>query len=382
MKIAIGTDDLRSCLKKFEAIQQRYCYQSDYICITTGNNACTLSATDGLVSLSVVIPCYVETPGNLTVNCKQLSKLLGVLSSEEVEISDLELELQKKLRIKTVTGEYLMYSAHFDRPSTTFKKQSTLTLEGNILLEGVSSTIFSAATDETKTVLCGINLQIKDTLNTFCATNAHHLSEFKIESDINNPDSNFQISNKVCRLLPKLLSPQDKVRISLGQESYVKPDSEEIITYGVTILQFGGTTLKYSLAYSGNFPEYKNLIPTMFERKVIVERQSFIEAIESTSAIAEQSKSSVKITINQDHQEIKVSCECEDVGSSVVSLPAQIAGGSYTYSFHLPYLLGGLKSLKSTEVCISLNAALSPAIIEPLSVQKRKFLIMPQQLRN
>ncbi|MFM6067000.1 MAG: hypothetical protein ACKPBB_09405, partial [Sphaerospermopsis kisseleviana] len=239
-----------------------------------------------------------------------------------------------------------------------------------------------ASTDETKTVLCGINLQIQGKLNTFCATNAHHLSEIKLDSEISNPDRDLQISNKVCRLLLKLLSPQDKVSISLGQESYVKPDSEEVVTYEVTILQFGETTLKYSLAYSGKFPEYENLIPTRFERKLIVERLALIEAIESTSAIAEQSKSSVNVVIDQDNQEIKVSCKCQDVGSSTVNLPAQIAGGSYTYCFHLPYLLGGLKSLKSTEVCISLNAALSPAIIEPLSVQKRKFLIMPQQQKK
>ncbi|MFM7367686.1 MAG: DNA polymerase III subunit beta, partial [Sphaerospermopsis kisseleviana] len=291
--------------------------------------------------------------------------------------------VEKNLQIKTDTGEYLILSDHFDeKPETIFREKNTFTLEGNILLEGISNTFFSASTDETKTVLCGINLQIQGKLNKFCATNAHHLSEIKIDSEISNPDRDLQISNKVCILLLKLLSPQDKVSISLGQESYVKPDSEEVVTYEVAILQFGENTLKYSLPYSGKFPEYESLIPTRFERKLIVERLALIEAIESTSAIAEQSKSSVKVVINQDNQEIKVSCECQDVGSSTVALPAQIAGGSYTYCFHLPYLLGGLKSLKSTEVCISLNAALSPAIIEPLSVQKRKFLIMPQQQKK
>ncbi|MFM6159219.1 MAG: hypothetical protein ACKPE3_40620, partial [Sphaerospermopsis kisseleviana] len=141
---------------------------------------------------------------------------------------------------------------------------------------------FSASTDETKTVLCGINLQIQGKLNKFCATNAHHLSEIEIDSEISNLDRDLQISNKVCRLLIKLLSPQDTVNIALGQESYVKSDSEEVVTYEVAILQFGENTLKYSLPYSGKFPEYESLIPTRFERKLIVERQAFIEAIEST----------------------------------------------------------------------------------------------------
>ncbi|MFM6159282.1 MAG: hypothetical protein ACKPE3_40950, partial [Sphaerospermopsis kisseleviana] len=78
MKITIGTDDLRSCLKKFEAIQQPYCYQSESVSLTANKNTCTVSITDGLISVVVVLPCHVETPGNVTVNYKKLLELLSV----------------------------------------------------------------------------------------------------------------------------------------------------------------------------------------------------------------------------------------------------------------------------------------------------------------
>lgn len=379
MKITcIDADDLASYLKKFDLIKQTYSQQSECVSITTGENDFTLATTDGLVSLSTIIPCFVESPGSLTITCKQLSKLLEAVPAKEVELTGLE----NRLQIKTVTGEYLLHTTNLEAKETTFRVETSLNIEGKILLDGINYTHFSASTDETKRSICGVNLQTDGVLNRFCSCHGHTLATYEVDGEISNLESDFLITNKAYRLLSKLLSPQDQVSINLGKESYIDPESEETVTHEVVIINFGHTTLKYSLYGVGMFPRYDQLIPRQFERKVLVERLALITAIENIAVIAQQKNNVVKLAISQENQEIRLSCECSDVGASEITIPAQISGDNLTYAFNLTYLLGGLKALNSTEIKLNLNAALSPVIIEPLSVQKRKFLIMPVELRG
>jgi DNA polymerase-3 subunit beta len=385
MKIIVGVDDLASHLKKFELIQQRYSHQSECIFITASSDDHTvsLSATDGSVSLSTTIPCFVETPGSLVTTCKQLSKLLGVLPAREVELTVLE----SRLQIKTITGEYLLHTVNLEaKPETNFREETNLNIEGKILLDGINYTLFCVSTEEgDRPSICGVNLQTNDVVNRFCTIDGKRLATYEVDGENNNHESDFLITNKVCRLLIKLLSPQDKVSIRLGKESYTNinnDDSEEIITYESVIIKFADTCLKYSLANVGMFPRYDQLIPRQFERKVLVDRVALVSAVENILVVAQQSNSIIKFKVDQDNQEIKLSCECDDVGASEVILPAQVSGDSLTYAFNVTHLLGGLKSFASSEVSFSLNAAATPVIIEPLSVQKRKFLTMPFQIRD
>jgi DNA polymerase-3 subunit beta len=388
MKILVDPITLISELEKFSVLATRYCYQSEHITFVAESDILTLYSTDYAVSMSVVLTCIVEEQGQITVATKPLKNLL-----EEIATGDLvtlskvpdKVLAEGRLLVSTVTGRYRLTTNNFgEDKKADFKLETELKLEGKLLLGGINATAFCASTDDTKMALNGVNLVVSEEIVCFCAINGHILSYLGTDSHFkDNPDANFLITNKSCLLLKKIVTNQDTITIQLGKKTILlNAETEETRTTDVVIYQIGNNTIESSLEHIGMFPHYNQLIPRQFERKVLVERQPLIDAIKQVGAIAEQKNNTIKLLIDRENQQVILSCEVPDVGTSKVELPAQISGDSLLYAFNITYLLAGLNSMNSTEVQINLNQKTTPVIINPLSNTRQKFLIMPLQIRD
>jgi DNA polymerase-3 subunit beta len=241
------------------------------------------------------------------------------------------------------------------------------------LVEGLKGSLFATSSDETKQVLTGVHLTVKQDVLEFAATDGHRLAVLETinERPLENDEQlEVTVPARALRELQRMLNHSA---------------SEEIVSLyldeGQIVFAWQNQRLT-TRTLEGQYPSYRQLIPRQFERQLVLERKQFISTLERIAILADQKNNIVKISINTGDQEITLSCEAQDLGNATESMPAQISGEDIVIAFNVKYLLEGLKELPSTEIQMHLNQSLTPVIFTPLGGLKMTYLAMPVQLRN
>ncbi|MEH2072249.1 MAG: DNA polymerase III subunit beta [Nostoc sp.] len=249
-----------------------------------------------------------------------------------------------------------------------------LHLTSAALIEGLRGSLFATSADETKQVLTGVHLTVKQDTLEFAATDGHRLAV--VETSNERPlDGTSQLEvtvparalRELQRMLAHSASSDEPVALHLEQGQVVFAWQNQRLT---------------SRTLEGQYPTYRQLIPRQFERQVTIERRQFISTLERIAVLADQKNNIVKLSIDSEAQEIILSCEAQDVGSGREPMPAQISGENIEIAFNIKYLMEGLKELPSSEIQMHLNQSLTPVIFTPLGGLKMTYLAMPVQLRN
>ncbi|RCJ17515.1 DNA polymerase III subunit beta [Nostoc sp. ATCC 43529] len=242
------------------------------------------------------------------------------------------------------------------------------------LIEGLRGSLFATSADETKQVLTGVHLTVKQDSLEFAATDGHRLAV--VETSNERPlDGTNQLEvtvparalRELQRMLAHSASSDEPVALHLDQGQVVFAWQNQRLT---------------SRTLEGQYPAYRQLIPRQFERQVTIERRQFISTLERIAVLADQKNNIVKLSIDSEAQEIILSCEAQDVGSGREPMPAQISGENIDIAFNIKYLMEGLKELPSSEIQMHLNQSLTPVIFTPLGGLKMTYLAMPVQLRS
>jgi DNA polymerase-3 subunit beta len=243
------------------------------------------------------------------------------------------------------------------------------------LIEGLRGSLFATSADETKQVLTGVHLTVKQDTLEFAATDGHRLAV--VETTNESPDANSEDSLEVT--VPARALRELERMLAHGSES-----EEPVALYfdqGQVVFEWQHQRLT-SRTLEGQYPAYHLLIPKQFQRELTLERKQLLSSLERIAVLADQKNNLVKVSLNGDAQEITLSVESQDVGSAMETMPAQISGEDIDIAFNIKYLMEGLKALPASEILMQMNTNLTPVIFTPLGGLKMTYLAMPVQLRN
>lgn len=243
------------------------------------------------------------------------------------------------------------------------------------LIEGLRGSLFATSGDETKQVLTGVHLTVKQDTLEFAATDGHRLAvvETTNERPLEDHEQQLEVTvparalRELERMLAHKASSDEPIALYLDQ--------------GQVVFAWGNQRLS-SRTLEGQYPAYRQLIPKQFERQVTVERRQFLSTLERIAVLADQKNNIVKVSIDSNAQILTLSCEAQEMGSGRESMPAEISGENIDIAFNVKYLMEGLKALPSSEIQMHLNQELTPVIFTPLGGLKMIYLAMPIQLRS
>ena len=309
------------------------------------------------------IPSESHKPGSYTVPARLLIDLIKSLSGELRLTTD-----EKELKITSSTGVYKILIANADDypAHPELFGLTTLSLSPQVLLNGFKAVIYAGSKDETKQVLTGVNVCFDEQNLLLAATDGHRLAALQI------PDlPTFETIETTIPItaLPLIMTGletclDDTVEMSI---------SDRDIKFVISGNEFISRTLE------GQYPKYKQLIPSEFAGKIITDRKSLIEAVERAKLVSV--KSTFTIESDTGNQVLIISGATTEVGSSVESLPAQ-TDIDLKFAANTTYLLDCLKSIKSEEIVLNLNTQTAPVIIYGIGESNCKHLIMPVQIRD
>jgi DNA polymerase III subunit beta len=250
-------------------------------------------------------------------------------------------------------------------------KKASLEIGANVLLSGITNTLFATADDELRPVMNGIFIEISTNELTFVASDAHKLVRYKRSDVKTDADSSFILPKKPASLLKNII----------GKEA------------GNIILEFDKKNAHFVLPnyrlvcrlVEGNYPSYNSVIPTENPNKLIIDRLKFYNALKRVSVFSNQASNLIKLALTGN----QVTISAQDIDFSISAyerVPCQFEGDEFEIGFKSVFLVEILQNLQSSDVVMELSDPSRAGILLPLDKENEKedilMLLMPMMINN
>src|SRR6516165_2600851 len=225
-----------------------------------------LTATDLDVTIACSVEGKVKKPGASTVPVKRLFGIVRELSNSEI---DLEVDEKHACTIRSGPSFYKINGLSADEfpPMPKFKEDKKVILPQETVKGMMRKTSFAISTDESRYVLNGIFLSLKDHKLTLVATDGRRLALVDEEVDISEKSQGeFIVPAKAVNELNRLLQDKGEVelRYAENQASFTLRDER------------GSSVLIITKLIEGNYPNYRQVIPTETKERVGLVREEFL----------------------------------------------------------------------------------------------------------
>ncbi len=363
-----------------------------------------LTAFDLSLGIQTSFAAEVTSGGAIAIPAKLFNDIVSRLPDGEITLEDKMGESDSDEEANSVivtltskSGRYQMRGMSPDEfpELPQIEAGSAIQLPIKALTEGFRGSLFATSADETKQVLTGVHLIVdRDTLE-FAATDGHRLAvvensnwqeegEEKEEKEEAGEKEDSVINLPFELTLPGRALRELERMLGMRQSSEGEEASSTVALHfeqGQIVFQSGDHRLT-SRTLEGQYPAYRQLIPSQFQHQMQIDRRQLLSAVERIAVLADQKNNVVKFSIDSSNQSIDISVEAQDVGSGTESMSAEISGESFDIAFNVKYLIDSLKALSTSHISIEMNSANSPVIITPLGGTKMTYLIMPVQIRT
>ena len=327
----------------------------------------SLSSTNLEIGVTTQIRSKIEQDGEFTIDAKLLTDYISLLPKDRIdlELIDNELKikcLKQKTKIKT-------------QPTSDFplipkiEKEKLFILSAEDFKNSISEIIFSVSTSETRPEISGVFMSFNEEKLILAATDSYRLTEKKLkllEKPKNNKDVIIPVRTlqEISRILG--LFKDDGVNEGDNIEIYLT-DNQIMFSYnGIELI---------SRLIEGQYPDYTQIIPTSFKTEVIVDLNSLIKAVKTSSLFTKSGVYDIKLDF-EDNQ-ITITSSSAQTGENISNIEAKLSGEKNSITLNHRYLLDGLVNIKSNNVIFKLNDSNSPCLIKSENDNNYLYIIMP-----
>lgn len=323
-----------------------------------------VSATDLTVSMRCYVEAKVVEEGAIALPARRFFQLIRELTSPQVKISA---QTNEVAEITTGTSVFKingMNKGEFPAlPDLTGSPEITLT--NAALKEMFSKTAFSAAREDSRYMLNGVQLQIANQKAMFIGTDGKRLAKIAAPVVIDPSVSGiYVIPLKAVEEMIKMLDDSDnQVHLSLAHDK--------------VSLECGHLTLITKLL-SGQYPDVERVIPAKLSQTFAIHREELMSLLRQISLFTSETSSSVRFSFETG--QLHLAAMSSDIGEGRVSMPVDYAGPKLEIAFNPYFFLDILRHSKDETVRFGLNDPHNPGLITDST--QALFVIMPMRLSD
>lgn len=371
MKFTVSSGELLSRLTvvgKAIAVKSSIPILDHFLFIISGNTLSIRGSDTEIVIDTTLEISNVEGEGRYVVPGDKLCEYLRKLPEQPIsfninqETNTIETTTNYGITKQTVYDATEYPAIHEIDPSNT----TTIKLDSDILISGITKTVFATNTDEIRPALTGILVEFKNNSVTFVATDSHKLSRYTVSQISYNEESSFILSRKPAQMLKNILAKGELVNIEFNNK----------------LVKF--STASYTFIcrlIEAVYPQYNNIIPKDNPYTVTINRNELINTIARASVFT---NGSYLVRLSCTSDSVKVAAQDTDLNCSAQeSLPCTYDGNPLTIGFKANLLNELLTNLSSEEVKINVGdpsraGLLSPAT--PTENEDELMLLMPMMI--
>lgn len=315
------------------------------------DNHLEITATDLDVTVACKVEAKVAKPGATTLPVK---KLFGIVRELNGEI-EIETDEKNIASVRSGSSYFKIHGLGADEfpPMPQIKDDKKVTLSQETIRGMLKKTAFAVSTDESRYVLNGIFISLKEGKMTFVATDGRRLALVDEEVDISEKSNGeFIVPAKAVNELTRLLQDKGSVEIKFGenQASFALQNENSFSVLLITKL------------IEGNYPNYRQVIPGEAKERIPLVREELQQALRRAEIMTSEKANSVKLAFGKNN--LTITANSPEVGEARETLAINYKGKEFAIAFNPRYLIDPLAALTEDEVFMELIDELSPGVLK------------------
>jgi DNA polymerase-3 subunit beta len=333
----------------------------------------TLRSTDYEIESELSIPVQADRDGVALVPGRLLGDVVRSLPNAAVAAEADGDRLHLTCGRATFDLRLIPNAEDFPAPRQTAEDAAVAVMKADEFARTVAQVARAASTDDARPQLTGVILEASAGELTAAATDSYRLAVRTVPWDR---------GAETTALVPRrALEEARRSAESLGSEVRLILEPSQVT------FAFGDRRLTSRLI-EGKFPDYGQLIPTGFERRLHVDRAELQEVVRRVAVVGETNTTATPVTLHLTSDTVRVTAGSGEVGQADESLPGILEGEDLEIAFNPRYLADGLDAAGGERVVFELRDELKPAVIRPEAPEGEDqtdaadflYLLMPVRL--
>ena len=326
-----------------------------------------LLSTDNEIAIKTFIDASdidsIDELGEIVVAGKYIYDIVRKLGNEVINIEEV---IDAQILITTPTSSFKLNCnnvSEFPNLDLEFSQKPVILNQG-LFKKTINQTIFATSTQESRPVLTGINLKIRDKKLIFTATDSYRLASKELMMDkLDIEDTDIIIPARNLMEVIKLLTNDDE-------------SLELHIFANKVVFKFNTITLMTRLI-NGTYPDTSKLIPEEFTLTVKVNLDKFYTAIDRASLLTnEEEKNIIKLETKDNF--LILSSNIPEIGNveEKVELLDKVKN-NIKIAFSAKYMMDAIRVFDSENIDLKFNGEIKPIIINDADESNLIQLILP-----
>ena len=221
------------------------------------------------------------------------------------------------------------------------------------------------ALQDVRYYLNGVYIELENRSLRAVATDGHRMavSEATLEQDFPST-RHFIVPRKAVQEILRLL-PNDETTVNL----MVGQNHLRLTVSGLTVT---------SKLIDGKFPDYRKVIPTAQTKVLVLERETFREALNRTAILANEKYRGVRL--NLEPGKLSITAHNPDQEEAVEEVEVAYNGEPLEIGFNVNYLTDATSAVGSPEIRLGLSDASSSCTLQSPSDSSTEYIVMPMRL--
>ena len=344
----------------------------DCILFELANGVLKMTASDSETTMVTTVEVTdADGEGKFAIGAKQL-----ISSVKEISEQPISFQVDQNsfaIEITYQNGKYNLIGQNgyeFPVPNSVNASSRSLSMDAQVMFNGISRSLFAAADDELRPQMNGVYFDMTPDSLTFVASDGHKLVRNRVFSVHVDEPSAFILPKKPALLLKTVLP-------KVEGDAVIRFDDRN------AEIQLTDYTISCRLI-EGRYPNYNSVIPTDNPFRVTADRIAFISALRRVSVFASQSSALIKIHVDQGT--LTVSAQDLDFSTSAEEhIMCDYDGTPMSIGFNGPFLIDVLNSITSNDIVLELADPSRAGVITPAEQDENEdliMLLMPMMLKD
>ena len=325
----------------------------------------TITGTDLELTIRLTIEVGGERDGATVVPARLVGDIVKALPAGAVDVdlaaSPAAGDGSSEMSISAGRSQFSVRPLSIDDyPAQSEPAADAVTLPAAAMADALRQVVRAASTDDARAVLTGVLLAAEDDGLRMVATDSYRLAVRDLpESSMLGSGQKVLIPGRALSELQRLMGNEESLMVRLGERE--------------ATFEAGSTRLSTRLI-EGEFPNYRNLLPSSYPNLLTISKPAIIEAIRRVKILAQDS-TPVRMTLGGDTVELEAITQ--DVGNAVEEIDAQYEGAEITVAFNPDYLLAGIDAIDADDVTLATMDPMKPAVLRGAGQDDYLYLLMP-----
>ncbi|MHB8671036.1 MAG: DNA polymerase III subunit beta [Acidimicrobiales bacterium] len=235
-----------------------------------------------------------------------------------------------------------------------------VTIGASELADALRQVVPAASHDEARPILTGVLMAAEAGGLRLVATDSYRLAVRDLPgSAVLGEGQQVLVPARSLGELGRLITGADEVTLRLGEDHA----SFEV-----------GSTRVTTRLIEGEFPNYRQLIPSSYPNRLIVAKEPLLDAVRRVKLLARES---APVRLGLHSETLELTATTQDVGQAQEDVDAKYEGTELVVAFNPEFLTAGLEAVAGDEVVMEVLDGGKPVTLRSTETNDHLYLLMP-----